>query len=297
VNTTDDVRTELQAKGSIGRGVARLSRRRMLKGSGAALAALGLLGTRGFGSPRDVQANERENVMEQATTNKPRIVLVHGAFADGTGWQHVIPPLEKDGYFVIAVQNPLTSLADDVATTKRVIDAEAERGPVIVVGHSYGGAVITGAAAGNANVKALVYIAAFAPEAGEPVAAFLEQYPSLLGTGLVPDAAGFLYIDRAKFREIFAADVDRTEARVMAATQKPINGQIFGQSPAAAAWKSIPSWYLVATEDNAINPDLERFYAKRMGATTSEITSSHVPFISHPKQVVGLIEKAARAVT
>lgn len=279
------------------RDTMRLSRRRMLKGSGVALAALGLIGVTGFGDPHDVQADESEKPMNQTATNKARIVLVHGAFADGTGWQHVIPSLEEDGYPVIAVQNPLTSLSDDVATTKRVIDAEAQTGPVVVVGHSYGGAVITGAAAGNSNVKALVYIAAFAPDAGEPVAAFLEQYPSLLGTGLVPDAAGFLYIDRAKFREIFAADVDRTEARVMAATQKPISGQIFGQALAAAAWKSIRSWYLVSTEDNAINPDLERFYAKRMGATMSEISSSHVAFISHPEEVAKLIKKVARAVT
>jgi pimeloyl-ACP methyl ester carboxylesterase len=227
------------------------------------------------------------------TSNKPRIVLVHGAFADATGWQHVIPLLAQAGYPVIAVQNPLTSLADDVATTKRVIEAEAQKGPVVVVGHSYGGAVITGAAGGIPNVKALVYLAAFGPEVGEPVGAYLEQYPALLGTGLVPDAAGFVYIDRDKFSEIFAKDVDATEAFVMAATQKPINGQIFGQGPTAAAWKTIPAWYLVSKGDNAINPDLERFYAKRMGATTSEIDASHVAFISHPQAIFALIETAA----
>ena len=229
------------------------------------------------------------------SNTKPRIVLVHGAFADGTGWQHVIPPLEEQGYVVTAVQNPMISLADDIATTKRVLDAEAQKGPVIVAGHSYGGAVITGAAADTPNVKALVYIAAFGPEAGEPVGAFLEQYPSLLGTGLVPDAAGFVYIDRNKFSEIFAKDVDATQVGVMEATQKPIFGQIFGQAPVAAAWKTIPSWYLVAKEDNAINPDLERFYAKRMGATTIEIAASHVAFISHPEEVVALIEQAAQS--
>jgi pimeloyl-ACP methyl ester carboxylesterase len=221
-------------------------------------------------------------------------VLVHGAFADATGWQHVIPPLLRAGYPVIAVQNPLTSLADDVATTKRVIDAEAQKGPVVVVGHSYGGAVITGAA-DNPNVKALVYLAAFGPEAGEPVGAYLEQYPSLLGTGLAPDAAGFVYIDREKFKEIFAKDVEETEMQVMAATQKPINGQIFGQAPTIASWKTVPSWYLVSKGDNAINPDLERFYAKRMGATTSEIDASHVAFISHPQEIIALIETAAQA--
>ncbi|WP_245492105.1 alpha/beta fold hydrolase, partial [Mesorhizobium sp. M7A.F.Ca.CA.001.09.2.1] len=124
---------------------------------------------------------------------KPTIVLVHGAFADGTGWQHIIPILQRDGYTVIAVQNALTSLAEDVATTKRVI--EAQKGPVVAVGHSYGGAVITGAAAGNSNVKALVYIAAFAPEAGEPIGAYTEKYPSALGSALRPDVAGVVTID------------------------------------------------------------------------------------------------------
>jgi pimeloyl-ACP methyl ester carboxylesterase len=230
------------------------------------------------------------------TTDKPRIVLVHGAFADGTGWQHVIPPLEEQDYVVTAVQNPMISLADDIATTKRVLDAEAQKGPVIVVGHSYGGAVITGAAAGIPNVKALVYIAAFAPEPGEAVATFLEQYPSLLGSGTVADSAGFLFVARDKFRAIFAADVELKEARVMAATQKPIFGGIFQQSPEAAAWKNIPSFYLLTTEDHAINPDLERLYAKRIGATTVEVASSHAVFVSHPQAVVKLIEQAAKAV-
>src|SRR3954465_2356999 len=143
------------------------------------------------------------------STAKPVIVLVHGAFADATGWQRVIAILERDGYTVVAVQNSLASLAGDVETTKRFI--EAQPGSVVAVGHSYGGAVITGAAAGNPNVKALVYLAAFGPEVGEPVGAYLEQYPSLLGTGLAPDAAGFVYIDREKFKEIFAKDVDDTE--------------------------------------------------------------------------------------
>jgi len=223
---------------------------------------------------------------------KPTIVLIHGAFADGTSWQHVIPILEHDGYNVIAVQNALASLAGDVETTKRVIDAQA--GPMVVVGHSYGGAVITGAAAGNPNVKALVYIAAFAPEAGEPIGVYGDKYPAPLGAALKPDAAGFLYIDRARFRELFCADVPAMEASVMAATQKPIIASAFGGSVDQAAWKTIPSWYLVTQDDRAINPDLERFYAKRMGAKTTEIKSSHVPFISHPAEVARLIEQAAR---
>ena len=129
------------------------------------------------------------------------------------------------------------------------------------------------------------------------LAAFLKQYPSLLGSGTVADTAGFVFVDRAKFREIFAADVDVKEARVMAATQKPIFGAIFGQAPEAAAWKRIPSWYLLTTKDNAINPDLERLYANRIGATTVEIASSHAVFVSHPYAVVKLIEQAAKAVT
>lgn len=224
---------------------------------------------------------------------KPAIVLVHGAFADGTSWQHVIPRLERDGYTVIAVQNPLTSFKEDVQTTKRVIDAQ--KGPVVVVGHSYGGAVITEAAAGNTNVKSLVYISAFAPEAGELVNAFGEKYPVPLGQALKPDAAGFLYIDRAQFHDVFAKDLSPTEANVLAATQKPLNGSAFNASVDQAAWKTIPSWYLVTQEDRAINPDLERFYAKRMGAKTTEIKSSHVSFISHPKEVTQLIEQAANA--
>lgn len=229
---------------------------------------------------------------QSSSAAKPTIVLVHGAFADGTGWQHVIPILERDGFTVIAVQNPLASFAGDVETTKRVIDAQ--KGPVVVVGHSYGGAVITEAAAGNANVKALVYIAAFAPDAGETIGALLEKYPSVLGAALIPDAAGFVYIDRAQFRDVFARDVSVTELSVMAAAQKPIIGSVFGASLGQAAWKTIPSWYLVAQEDRAINPDLERFYAKRMNAKTTEIKASHVVFISQPKEVARLIKQAAK---
>jgi pimeloyl-ACP methyl ester carboxylesterase len=222
---------------------------------------------------------------------KPTIVLVHGAFADGSGWNRIIPMLQRDGYYVIAVQNPLTSLAEDVANTKRVI--ESQTGPVIVVGHSYGGAVMSAAAAGVNSVKALVYLAAFAPDAGEPLGAFLEKYPSPLGPALRPDAGGFVYVDRALFRNVFALDLSAEEAGVMAATQKPVNGATFSASADKAAWRSIPSWYLISQDDHTINPDLERFYAKRMGARTSEIKSSHVAFISHPKEVARLIEEAA----
>lgn len=221
------------------------------------------------------------------------VILVHGAFADGSSWGNVIPQLEKSGYNVIAVQNPLTSYADDVATTRRVIDAQ--QGSVIVVGHSYGGAVITKAALGAPNVKALVYIAAFAPDNGENLQSLLEKYPSKIGAALVPDAVGFLYIDRAKFKEVFAADVSERDLSVMSATQKPINSQIFGQVYETPAWKDIASWYLIATDDQAINPALQRVFADRMSATVREVSASHVPFASNPTAVVSIIEEAAEA--
>jgi pimeloyl-ACP methyl ester carboxylesterase len=224
---------------------------------------------------------------------KPSIVLVHGAFADASSWAKVIPILERDGYEVTAVQIPLTSLPDDVATAKRVIDAQKR--PVVVVGHSYGGIVITGAAAGNSNVKALVYAAAFAPDAGEPITATASKFAAPpANAAFVPDAAGFLYIDRAKFHDVFCNDLTTPEARILAATQKPVNGSVFGATVAAAAWKTIPSWYIVSTQDRAINPDLERFYAKRANAKTTELMASHVAFLSRPRDVVKVIEEAAQ---
>lgn len=230
--------------------------------------------------------------MTDSIASKPSIVLVHGAFADATGWQKVIPLLEAKGYAVTAVQNPLKSIADDVATTRRAI--ESQKGDVILVGHSYGGAIITGAGANNPKVKALVYVAAFAPDAGETIGALIAQFPATpLGTGLVPDSAGFLFIDRTKFREIFAKDVSEGESAIMAATQKPVAAASFGETQPVAAWKTVPSWYAVSTQDHAINPDSERFMAKRMGAKITEIEASHVSFISQPAKIVEIIEEAA----
>src|SRR5262252_5463585 len=227
-------------------------------------------------------------------TPQKTVVLVHGAFADASGWSRIIPILERDGYFVTAVQIPLTSLSDDITTAKRVVDAQ--KGPVVLVGHSYGGAVITGAAAGSPNVKALVYLAAFGPEAGEPLGAPGKNFAQPpLNSALVPDSAGFLYIDRAKFHDAFCKDLPEAEARVMAATQKPLHNSVFEASVPTAAWKTIPSWFVVSQQDHAINTDLERFYAKRMGAKTSEIASSHVAFLSHPKEIAKVIEDAAAA--
>lgn len=224
---------------------------------------------------------------------KTTVVLVHGAFADGSSWGDVIPLLENAGYDVIAVQNPLTSYDDDVATTRRVIDAQ--KNSVVLVGHSYGGAVITKAGLGASNVRALVYVAAFAPDAGENLQALLEKYPSKIGTALVPDAAGYLYIDRAQFKEVFAADVSERDLSVMAATQKPINSQTFGQVYETPAWRDTVSWYLISNNDNAINPALQRVFAERMKATTREVTASHVAFVSNPTAVVDIIKDAAEA--
>ena len=232
-------------------------------------------------------------VASSSAAQKPAIVLVHGAFADASSWSKIIPLLEKDGYFVTAVQIPLTSLPDDVAAAKRVIDAQ--KGPVVVVGHSYAGAVITDAAAGNANVKSLVYVNAFAPDATETTAEAGNKFPQPpLNSALIPDAAGFLYIDRAKVHDVFCKDIPASDARIIAATQKPLNKSVFDAKVANVAWKTIPSWYIVGKEDRAINPDLERFYAKRMKAKTTELKSSHVPFLSHPKEVVHVIEEAAK---
>jgi pimeloyl-ACP methyl ester carboxylesterase len=227
---------------------------------------------------------------------KPTIVLVHGAFADGSCWNALIPLLQTEGFTVIAVQNALASYADDVTTIKRVI--AAQKGSVVLVGHSYGGALITGAATGSANVKMLVYVAAFAPDEGETLSTLLgKASPSKLASALVPDAAGFLFIEPAKYREVFAADLSASETQVMAATQRPLFAGTFEEKLPAPGWKTIPSWYVVATKDEAIPPDLERMMAKRIGAKKLlEVNSSHVVFISHAKVIAKFISDAAETV-
>ena len=225
------------------------------------------------------------------STIKPTIVLVHGAFEDGTAWQHVVSVLQRDRFDVVAVQMPLTSLAADVEATRRVLNAHP--GPLVLVGHSWGGAVITDAAAGDRRVKALVYIAAFAPDVAETVTEHNDRYPSRLGSALRPDEAGYLYVDPAQFQELFAKDLPPGQARIAAATQKPILGSAFGDSVGHAAWRFIPAWYLVTREDQAIHPDLQRFYAERMTASTKEIKASHLVIVSHAAEVARLIEEAA----
>jgi pimeloyl-ACP methyl ester carboxylesterase len=243
----------------------------------------------------DAQPALRAVATRPGAAAKPTIVLVHGAFADASGWDAVIRILQAKGYEVSAVQNPLSSYEADIETTKRLIDAQT--GPTVVVAHSYGGAVITAAAAGNPNVKSLVYLAAFANDVDEPLGALLDKYPSKALPTFRPDAAGMLTIDRAKFHEIFAQDLPVAQTNVMAVTQKPLSSSAFKATTKAAAWRTVPTWFVVAQHDNVINPDLERFFAKRMGATTTEINSSHVVFMSHPKEVAAVIESAARAAT
>ena len=228
--------------------------------------------------------------------DKPTIVLIHGAWADGSGWDDVITILQQEGYRVRAVQNPLTSLPNDVANTKRVLEAATQAGPVVAVAHSYGGTALTEAAAGNAGVKALVFLSAFTPDAGEPFGRFLQQYPTPLGQALSPEG-DYVYIDAAKFHDVFAADLPEKETRVLAVTQKPLFGAILGQAPAAAAWHTIPSWYLITLQDQAINPELQQLYASRMNARITRIRSSHVSFLSHPRDVAKLIVEAAETVS
>ncbi len=261
----------------------------------------GLLVTLAVATACDAQSDAYRSVgpraaeaAEVAPAAKPSIVLVHGAFANASGWDAVIRILLAKGYEVSAVENPLSSYEADVETTKRLIDAQ--KGPTVVVAHSYGGAVMTAAAAGNPNVKALVYLAAFANDAGEPLGSLLEKYPSKAVPFFRPDAAGGLTIDRAHFHDIFAQDLPRSETNVMAVTQKPLNNSAFAATAKAAAWRTTPSWFVVAQNDNVIPADLERFFAKRMGAKTTEIKSSHVVFMSHPREVAAVIEAAAHAV-
>ena len=227
-----------------------------------------------------------------AEAAKPAIVLVHGAFANASGWNRVIAILQRDGYEVVGVENPLVSLQADIATTKRAVAHFT--GPVVLVGHSYGGVVISGAAAGNPNVKALVFVAAIAPEPGEAVNAFFAKYPSESSKATTQDVAGFLTVDRNRFAELFAADVPADEAALLAATQKPIRSGNFAATLRDAAWKTIPSWYLVARNDRTIPPEAERAMAARAGAKTVEIRSSHVAMMSHPDKVTELILAAAR---
>jgi pimeloyl-ACP methyl ester carboxylesterase len=219
------------------------------------------------------------------------VVLVHGGFVDGSGWQGVYKILKKDGYNVSIVQNPTTSLADDVAVTKRAI--AQQDGPVVLVGHSYGGAVVTEAGT-DPKVQSVVYIAAFAPDKGESVQTLIANPPpGAPQPPILPPQDGFLFLDRAKFAASFAGDVPADEARFMADSQVPWGVKALSGEVTVPAWKSKPSWYLVATEDHMIPPPAQRTMAKRAGATVVEVPGSHAIYVSKPQAVAKIIEQAA----
>jgi len=219
------------------------------------------------------------------------ILLVHGGFVDGSGWQGVFKRLRKDGYNVTIVQNPTTSLNDDVAVTRRAI--AASNGPVILVGHSYGGVVIT-EAGNDPRVVGLVYIAAFAPDNGESVAKLIANpVPGAPVPPILPPQDGFLALDKAKFAASFAADVEPSLAEFMAASQVPWGLDALNGAVTQASWKTKPSWYLVATDDRMIPPDAQRFMSKRAGATVVETPGSHALYVSRPAPVAAIIEQAA----
>ena len=218
------------------------------------------------------------------------VVLVHGAYADGSCWSDVIALLQAAGYKAMAVQNPLTSLADDVAATKRVL--ALQDGPTILVGHSWAGTVISEAGV-DSKVAGLVYIAARAPDAGEDYAALAAKFPTPAASAGLVKSGGFAQLSEEAFLRDFAGDVPAERARVMYAEQGRIADTLFASRTTVAAWRSKPTWYSVSTRDRTTAPELERFLAKRMNATTIELDSSHVAMISHPREVAALIMNAA----
>jgi len=222
------------------------------------------------------------------------IVLIHGGFVDGSGWQGVYDILKKDGYNVAVVQNPTTSLADDVAFTKRVVASQP--GKVLLVGHSYGGVVITEAGT-DPKVAGLVYIAAFAPDQGESVQSLIKNpAPGAPVPPILPPQDGFLLLDQAKFASSFAADVDERTANFMAASQVPWGVNALAGEVTSPAWKTKPSWYLVASDDRMIPPPAQRAMATRAGAKVTEVPGSHAVYVSRPQEVAALIAKAAVSV-
>jgi pimeloyl-ACP methyl ester carboxylesterase len=231
---------------------------------------------------------------QTAVDTVKNIVLVHGGFVDGSGWQGVYRALKKDGYVVSIVQNPTISLADDVAVTKRVL--AVQNGPVILVGHSYGGAVIT-EAGNDPKVAGLVYIAAFAPDKGESVSALIKD--PLPGAPVPPILApqdGYLFLDKTKFPASFAADVSPDAAAFMADSQVPWGVEALSGTISEPAWKTKPSWYLVSTQDKMIPPDAQRAMSQRAGATVIEVQASHAVYVSQPQAVASIIETAAKGV-
>jgi pimeloyl-ACP methyl ester carboxylesterase len=227
-------------------------------------------------------------------TSKPNIVLVHGAWADGSCWSAVIKGLQAKDYHVTAPQFPESSLAEDVARLRQVL--KRQDGPTVVVGHSYGGQIVTSLGTDAPNVVGLVYIAAFGLDEGETIGGLLAQgTPTPALAHLDIDEQGFAWLPEDDFVQYFAADVAPAQARVMFAVQQALSASTLGDVMGVPAWKALPSWYMVATNDQAIPPDAERHFAQRMGASTVEVPSSHVAMVSHPDEVIDLTEKAADA--
>ena len=232
------------------------------------------------------------NSTSESSVNE--VVLVHGGFVDGSGWEDVYRILKNDGYKVSIVQNPTISLADDVAVTKRVLATHS--GPVILVGHSYGGAVITEAGS-DPKVAALVYITAFAPDKGESVSSLIKNAPPGAPVPpILPPQDGYLFLDKAKVPSSFAADVDAEKAAFMADSQVPWGVEALNGTITEAAWRTKPSWYLVATEDKMIPPPAQHFMSKRAGATVVEVAGSHAIYVSQPNAVAMLIKSASKGV-
>lgn len=243
-----------------------------------AMSALWLLGQPASAAPRDIPVKAKN------------VVLVHGAFADGSSWVDVIPLLEKAGLNVVAVQNPLSSLQDDVAATKRALDRQ--EGPTVLVGHSWGGTVISQAGV-DPKVSALVFVAALAPAIGEDLDSVTGRFPKPpVGTGLVT-SDGFVGLSEKAFRTDFAQDVDPAKVPTLYAAQGWVKEGLFESRTTDAAWKSKPTFYAVSAKDRTINPDVERFFARRMDADTVELDSGHTAMLSHPREVAALILKAA----
>ena len=229
-----------------------------------------------------------------ARASETSVVLVHGGFVDGSGWESVYKILKKDGYNVAIVQNPTISLAGDVAATKSIVRAQG--GPVILVGHSYGGVVIT-EAGNDPKVAGLVYIAAFAPDKGESVAALIKDpLPGAPVPPILPPQDGYLFLDRARFPASFAADVDKERAAFMADSQVPWGVEALGGTITEPAWRTKPSWYLVATDDRMIPPAAQRLMSKRAGSTVVEVAGSHAIYVSQPNAAAALIEQAVKGV-
>src|SRR5262245_22509768 len=229
----------------------------------------------------------------RSMNKKPTIVFVHGLWADGSSWNKLINPLVDKGYEVISVQNPTTSLEDDVTATKRALDRAGD--DVILVGHSWGGFVITEVGV-DPRVKALVYIAAFAPDEGETAASLGQSVSPTILPGFIQNANGYLTLSREGVAKAFAGDLTQKEQDVVYAVQEPAAAKVFGDVASNAAWKTKPSWFVVSSEDNAINPDLERKMAKRANAKTTVLKSSHVAMLSKPNEVLEVILDAAKSV-